>query len=324
MDDRTQVTVALLIGLVFALGYGAMQMLWTAGDERAPEYDGSDLGPAGADEPDRRGSDVPAANLTDVGSGDVPTDVRYAAPYRRGAAPIWVRESDVPLEEWGRQGPQHVETVEVTRYPTVDPTPAQLDAAWRLYNASYEAARERGFFRYENADADGYRIHDPVHHLNPEYYLDDETLAPRDPEALVYVRNYTNGTYSVSGSRDRVLAGYMYMAPGLAEEGPQTGGPLTVWHYHPQSWEECFAARLNVGVEFDGYDCGEDDVRMHRSPEMMHVWFVRRPGGPFATGMPGAEEAARMYRSLNGTSDGLPEKMNESTFKAYARRTHAR
>ena len=114
------------------------------------------------------------------------------------------------------------------------------------------------------AEADGYRPSSPswrpvTHYLNPAYQRDGEILDPDRPESLVYANT----------SEGAVLLGAMYLIPEPGVSGPQIGGCLTQWHAHSlRGWE---------------------------TPEMMHVWSVDIPGGPFSELKP-----REFIRSLEG------------------------
>ena len=85
-----------------------------------------------------------------------------------------------------------------------------------------------------------------AHYLNPAYQRDDKILDASRPEALVYANT----------SKGAVLLGAMYVMPNPGVAGPQIGGCLTQWHAHSLlGWQ---------------------------TPEMMHVWIVDAPGGPFS------------------------------------------
>ncbi|MDQ4002281.1 MAG: hypothetical protein M3259_00385 [Actinomycetota bacterium] len=129
------------------------------------------------------------------------------------------------------------------------PTSQQQEAADNL-----AADTKAGVAKYEDpsvAEAEGYRPSSPdwrpiPHYLNPAYQRDEEILDPNRQEALVYA-NSSNGP---------VLLGAMYLMPEPGVSGPQIGGCLTQWHAH-----------LLLGWE---------------TPEMMHVWTVDIPDGPFS------------------------------------------
>ena len=169
-------------------------------------------------------------------------------------------------------------TIEVTRYPdAAGPTAAQQQAADELVRRTLQAAKDKGWFEFEQAGKDGFQLMhaDPIHHGNMDYILDDVVLDPEKPEFLLYYD-------TAKGKR---LAGVMYLVSEPQEHGAQVGGPLTVWHYHAWQKAKCLLNRMVVVTEpgSDG-SCmlGEPS---HRSPEMMHVWFLDHPNGPFSTKM---------------------------------------
>lgn len=70
---------------------------------------------------------------------------------------------------------------------------------------------------------------------------------------------------------------------GLEARGPQVGGPLTLWHYHVWFRPKCLrGGLLSTGEGRNGCRDGEPS---HRSPEMLHLWFLDHPMGRFATTM---------------------------------------
>lgn len=231
---------------------------------------------------------------------DFPTDRRYVSKFHINRPPKWVPEDSVLLEHTSAH------TFEVTRYPDAEPTSRQLDRAWRLYNQSYNAAVEEGYFNLDEATSRGFERHDSLHFGKTEYYFDNETLNPRRPESLVY---YSFPGNESDGGGNGTLAGYMYITDGMDVEGNQVGGPLTVWHYHPRSREKCFAEVANEGVNINGHECEKDDPSLPRTPEMIHVWFIEHPGGPFSSNMAVPKEYIE------------PRRMNESEFKDYAIRS---
>ena len=80
------------------------------------------------------------------------------------------------------------------------------------------------------------------------------------------------------------LAGFMFFVRKHGDSGPQIGGPLTIWHSHLFATNRCYEGGLwGVGFANDGVcEIGEGHAR---SAEMMHVWLIDHPRGPFATGM---------------------------------------
>ena len=155
-------------------------------------------------------------------------------------------------------------------------TPAQRAAADRLL-AQTKAAAVR-WASLDVAKADGFRAITPVlnglqHWHNQRFFTDGEVLDPQAPEELIYA----------STSRGPVLVAVMYLMERLDEPGPQIGGPLTVWHDHE---DLCFSADGTV-VGFHRpprRTCPPGSVNQ-RTPEMLHVWLVDNPAGPFAAEM---------------------------------------
>jgi hypothetical protein len=151
------------------------------------------------------------------------------------------------------------------------PTAEERAAADRLV-----AATKAGVARFADiaaAEAAGYRIVTPfafygaraAHFHNDAYALDGTALDPERPEDLVYLKQ---------DDGQLVLIGVMYLAPVGA--GPAVGGPLTQWHTHDDL-------------------CGNVDGLVPTLPsgecppgtgplgvEMLHVWLVDHPEGPFA------------------------------------------
>ena len=86
------------------------------------------------------------------------------------------------------------------------------------------SAKRNGWHDVEKAIAQGYAPawNDPVHYVNRDYVFDDAFLDCDKPEYLMY--------YDSPGGK--VLTGVMFITRTLLEEGPQVGGPLTLWHYH--------------------------------------------------------------------------------------------
>ena len=188
----------------------------------------------------------------------------------------WRPESAMPPEPQKR--PFNV-VWEVTRYPHAEPTRAQRQKADSLVALCFQAAERKGWFDYETGLRDGYQlqVHDDNHHYNWEYLVDGVILDPERPEYLMY--------YETANGRE--LLGFMFLVAEPLQEGPQLGGPLTLWHYHIFSRPVCYReGLLPVGDPLlgPGAACAEGTPQQ-RSPEMLHVWLVDRPGGPFATPM---------------------------------------
>jgi hypothetical protein len=176
-------------------------------------------------------------------------------------------------------GPADVGTMrmlEVTRYPGLEPTPAQKKAAEDLIRRCYASAEAHGWFDFARATADGFKlkVSDETHYNNVDFLFDNQVLDPDRPEYLMF--------YDTPGGK--ALVGFMFVPRSNTEEGPQIGGPLTRWHYHTWWKPICLVKGiLDMGPVVDGTcDVGSPS---YRSPEMMHVWLLNHPQGPFATGM---------------------------------------
>jgi hypothetical protein len=157
---------------------------------------------------------------------------------------------------------------------TAPPTAAQVIAAGQLI-------RETGasLARYRNvqaAFAAGYtyvlRTNGEEHLLydgpNPAYV----GLNPRDPSSLVYA-------ISVPGHAP-ILLGAMYIESGQVS-GPQVGGSLTRWHSHLVVCDGGRPAIAGFGVHLRGF-CDPSTWHDRYTAQMLHVWVVPYPGGPFS------------------------------------------
>jgi hypothetical protein len=109
---------------------------------------------------------------------------------------------------------------------------------------------------------------------NPAFKNDGRVLDPQRPETLVYAIEDGRAT----------LLGVVYVMERAGVAAPQPGGPITRWHAHNicltllppgfgivSPFGSCPALSLNV-----------------TTPEMMHVWVVDNPAGPFAEGLDAA------------------------------------
>lgn len=202
-----------------------------------------------------------------------PPGERFARSFDRAVYGEWIPESEVP--ETPRDGPP--QTIwEATRYPGKAPTPAQTRAADDLRERCLAAARKHEWFEFDNGLRDGFerQWNDENHFYNWEYVTDDAILDPERPEYLMYYPT-ENG---------QVLAGFMFLTRAPMEQGPQPGGPLTVWHYHLASHPHCFRGGMVLLGHPQGGSCIEG-VLSKRTPEMVHVWFLEHPEGHFATRM---------------------------------------
>lgn len=203
-----------------------------------------------------------------------PTAERYLSEYT-GIIPDWRPESEVDLSPPADRG---MIIWEVSRFPDLlEPTPEQRRAADELLAAARTAVRENGWDVFENALLDGFELmfEDQNHYFHRDHITDGRVLDPERPEFLIY---YDTGT-------SRRLAGLMFLVGEPGQEGPQIGGPATLWHFHVWSRPLCLWRDLLVsGWADEGREC-VDGTASHRSPEMLHLWFFDHHQGRFATGM---------------------------------------
>ena len=162
---------------------------------------------------------------------------------------------------------------------TVDParaTPAERAAAQLLLEQT-----KLGTHPYQDlsvALAAGYKVVTPpdqpiVHYVNPAFLVNGDTLNPERPESLIYGNS----------SKGPILLAAMYIAHRIGQPGPDIGGPLTLWHSHSNL---CFSTQTNVIDAFTDGDgnCPAGSISSG-TPEMLHVWVVDNPNGPFSTDM---------------------------------------
>jgi hypothetical protein len=167
---------------------------------------------------------------------------------------------------------------------TRQPTAAELAAAAKLV-ADTKAAVVK-YARLQAAIAAGYQPMEPpdgeiVHYVNPSFMVDAYVLDPNHIQSLIYY----------NGKQGTMLIGAMYIMPNRAEDGPQIGGPLTVWHQHKNI---CFDNVTGIAVafvhspDFDSTDKSGSCPRgstLRVTPQMLHVWLIDNPEGPFASTM---------------------------------------
>jgi hypothetical protein len=156
---------------------------------------------------------------------------------------------------------------------TEPPTAAQLQRAADLVARTTaaisprfddtEAARAAGFVPLQGDEATY------VHWVNLAWMGNPNVLDPAEPESLVY-RNTPEG---------QVLEAAMYILPEKDMPIPDVGGSLTAWHNHGDLCFRSSDARI-VGTTASG-PCPTGSVNVPTS-DMLHVWIVDHPGGPFA------------------------------------------
>ena len=229
-----------------------------------------------------------------LGVGCAKSDPLQQERYARRVAPPsgagWIQESAIALDKqaiW-----------EATRFaPGTTPTAAQQRAADELVERTFAATQKFGWHHAETAFAAGWAKthHDPHHYRNDAYLLDDRILDPEHPEFLMY--------YQLEGQQH--LAGVMYLARTRSEQGQQVGGPLTVWHFHTWRRAQCaIEGIMPRGWAAPDGSCKEG-LPKHRSAEMIHVWLIDRPNGPFSTEMAVSSEEMR---------EGLSKRLAERGF----------
>lgn len=202
--------------------------------------------------------------------------------------PAWVPESEIP-----RGAPSSPQMViwEVSRFdPRVAATPDQQQAADAFVARSFEAALAKNWFDRSKGLADGFTTpgSDSRHHRNDAFVLDGIQLDPERPEYLMYYPDPNR-------DGEQTLTGLMFLADGQVKHGHQFGGPLAIWHYHKYKNARCWAKRglLSSGMVDAQGRCPIGSTPINRSPEMVHVWLIDHPRGPFSTGMTLPEDVLR-------------------------------
>lgn len=154
---------------------------------------------------------------------------------------------------------------------TTPPTAAQQAAADELLRAS--RATMRRYDLASVAEADGYRVvHDAggrlLHYLHDGYARDGRDLDPQRIESLLYV---------VLPGGGKLLVGGMFTVP-KGQRGEAVGGSLTQWHAHD---DLCLDPARGIAItQQPGGGCPPGSA-VGTTGEMMHVWALDYPGGPF-------------------------------------------
>jgi len=192
--------------------------------------------------------------------------VELVQPTRK--AEHWVPEVGASIEEMG--------IYETTVFPCEQAVTAeQKRAANRLVTESRAAAERNGWFDYDKAVADGFHRMGGIsdHWVHDGFATDGRILDPERPEFLMF--------HEVNGKL--TLTGYMFIMPSIEARGPQIGGPLTIWHYHTMP-PACYDNGIVVAYPDEAGTCAEG-TKSTKSSEMLHVWFIDRVDGPFASDM---------------------------------------
>jgi hypothetical protein len=170
-------------------------------------------------------------------------------------------------------------------------TPAQRAAAADL--AARTTAALRRFTDIHAALAAGYtpsfaRAGLRVHLENKAYEKDGQVLDPDRPEELMY---------AIDGGKATLLSA-VYQMERAGTPGPTPGGPLTRWHAH----DICLTAVLPAFSVVSTYGtCPLVSVSV-TTAEMMHVWVVDEPGGPYADDAP--DNWIRAFNQAHGVPFG--------------------
>ncbi len=168
--------------------------------------------------------------------------------------------------------------------PAAGVTGAQLQAALQLIDATRAAVAKYKDERvainagYQPMEPEGLEI---MHYVNQTYFTDADILRPDHVQSLIYYNS----------SHGPVLIGAMYIMPTIGTPGPEIGGSLTVWHQHDNL---CFDRTTGVIVAF-AHDASSNSrdksgtcpqgSSNRSTPEMLHVWLIANPGGPFNSDM---------------------------------------
>ncbi|GAA4067594.1 hypothetical protein [Nonomuraea soli] len=154
-------------------------------------------------------------------------------------------------------GPPPTEAERAAADDLVARTAREVPARW----PTLAAARKAGF--QLSIDTSGV-----LHMTKPAWIIDDRELDPTRPESLVFYRK--------PGGGDILLGAMFIMPPG--KPGPQVGGSLTRWHAHDNL---CSKPAGGVAVVDASGGCPAGTTKMPSTPEMLHVWVVDYPSGPF-------------------------------------------
>ena len=157
---------------------------------------------------------------------------------------------------------------------TAPPTAAQVIAAGQLIKKtdaslaryrSVRAAFAAGYTYVLRTNGEEHLLYDGA---NPAY----AGLDPQHPSSLVYAINVPHHA--------PILLGAMYIENGRTN-GPQVGGSLTRWHSHLVVCQGGRPTVAGFGVQLRGL-CDPGTWHNRYTAQMLHVWVVPYPGGPFS------------------------------------------
>jgi hypothetical protein len=167
---------------------------------------------------------------------------------------------------------------------TAPPTAAQVIAAGQLIKQtdaslaryrSVQAAFAAGYTYVLRTNGEEHLLYDGG---NPAY----AGLNPQHPSSLVYAINVPHHT--------PILLGAMYIEDGHIN-GPQIGGGLTRWHAHLVVCDGGKPTIAGFGVQLRGF-CNPGTWHDRYTAQMLHVWVVPYPGGPFSDDLSAAATSA--------------------------------
>jgi hypothetical protein len=161
-------------------------------------------------------------------------------------------------------------------------TPEQVTAAAQLYAETKAATLP--YADWHQAWAAGYRpgannSMPSTHWMNDKYVKAGYVMDPHRPQGLVYA-NTKHGP---------VLLGAMFQMQHINQFGPDPGGPLTAWHQHENICVTPIGLEFSLMTPFATCPLGAIDISV--SP-MLHVWFFKTSGGPFAVDIDSSVVAA--------------------------------
>src|ERR1022692_3031420 len=158
---------------------------------------------------------------------------------------------------------------------TSPPTAAQVIAAGQLIKET-----DASLARYQSVQAAFAAGYTGVLHANGEEHLlyngSDPAYAglnPQDPSSLVYAINVRHHA--------PILLGAMYIEDRNTN-GPQVGGSLTRWHSHLVVCDGGRQTIAGFGLQVQGGACNPAAWTDSYTAQMLHVWVVPYPGGPFS------------------------------------------
>ena len=176
-------------------------------------------------------------------------------------------------------------------------TAVQLEAAARLY-AQTKAAVDR-YRDLRAAIAAGYTPMEPtdleiVHYVNRAYLTVEDILQPQHVQSLIYYNT----------PKGPVLIGAMYIMPSWGTPGPGIGGALTPWHHHDGLCVDK-TGMVVAGAGSAFFDrsswsrsCPPGTTKWD-TPDMLHVWLIDNPNGPFDSDMDPADVAGILAASAS-------------------------